>query len=81
MDLISISTTWSSQIHYNNGNSLPRTLVIIEVISEFYSEKTLIKEIFFGAGPSRAGRALIIAGPLWAGLGHEKVTPFEPCCG
>jgi hypothetical protein len=43
MDLISISTIWSSQIHYNNVYWLSRTLVIIVVISKFYWEQTLYK--------------------------------------
>ncbi len=55
MDLISILTIWSSQIHYKNGYWLSRTLVITEVTSKFYWEKTLYKGNFLRgrAGPSR----------------------------
>jgi hypothetical protein len=73
MDLISISTIWSSQIHDNHGYWLPRTLVITEVLSEFYYEKTLIKEISFGPGLGRAGIGNQRAGPSRAQLKLNRI--------
>ncbi len=42
--------------------------MVTEVISEFYWEKTLIKEISFGLGPGRVGIENQRAGPSRAKL-------------